>query len=50
MKQCGVGVLGQERVEAHFFLSPPPCLPVLSALVYVFGVTPLCALHKPAAC
>lgn len=34
MKQCGVGVQGQARVESHFFLSPPslsacpvhPCL------------------------
>lgn len=33
-----------------FFPLHPPCLPVLSALVYVFGVTPLCALYKPAAC
>lgn len=46
MKQCGVGVQGQEWVEEHFFLLAPPHLPALSARVYVFGVTPLCTLHK----
>lgn len=38
MKQCGVGVQGQ---EAHFFSPPlPPCLPVLSASCLRFWRNP----------